>query len=208
MPEKWIGPAEYKDMLQNPAYQEMRKAREAEHAKMVEARAQELQPLLEDLKAAGVVVDRLSRLLEMPAPDAHVYRVLLDHLTRPYSPWLLEWIGRAFGHKSARAIAWDNLVNLIKSQSLEMAAVEGVLVAISEMARPSDLTTLLDLVSDRSIGKGRVFLVKNLIRSKKPEALAALLRLQDDPDLATEIMAHFDRKRDFRRNQCQKRNNK
>lgn len=179
----------------DPAYQEMRKAREAAHTKMVEQRAREMQPLLDDLAAAGVTVDRPSRLLEIPDPGERIYPVLLDHLTRPYNPWLLEWIGRAFGRKAARPIVWDTLVHLIKTHSLERSAAEGVMVAISEMAQPRDLPTLIDLLSDRSIGTSRIFLVSNLMRSKKPEARDTLLRHQDDPDLAQEIAARLARSR-------------
>ena len=179
----------------DPAYQEMRRAKDAAHAKLVEQRRLEEQPLLKDLAAVGVIVDSVGRLLEIPDPGDRIYPILLDHLTRSYNPWLLEWIGRAFGRKSARPIVWDTLVNLIKSHSLEKSAAEGVMVAISDMAQPRDLATLIDLLSDRSIGTGRIFLVSNLMRSKKPEARAALLRNQDDPDLAKEIAARLARSR-------------
>ena len=180
----------------DPAFKAMREAREAEHAKHVEQRAQDMRPLLNDLAAVGVVVDRPSRLLEDPNPDQAIYPVLLDHLTRPDTPtWLLEWIGRAFGRKSARPIVWDTLIALIKSHSLQKSAVEGVMVAVSDMAQPRDLATLIDLLADRSIGTSRIFLVSNLMRSKKPEARAALLRNQADPELAKEIEARLSRSR-------------
>ena len=179
----------------DPAYQAMRRVQAERQAKLIAQQAQEMRPLLDDLAAVGVVVDRPSRLLEEPDQGERIYPVLLDHLTRPYNSWLLEWIGRAFGRKSARPVVWDNLVALIKSHSLEKAAVEGVMVAISDMAHPRDLATLIDLLSDRSIGTSRIFLVSNLMRSKKPEARAALLRNQDDPDLAKEIAARFARSR-------------
>jgi len=180
----------------DPVYQAMRKAKEAEHAKLVEQRAQDMRPLLDDLAAVGVVVDRPSRLLENRNSDERVYPVLLDHLTRTDTPtWLLEWIGRAFGSKSARPIVWDTLVALIKSHTLQQSAVEGVMVAISDMAQPRDLATLIDLLADRSIGTSRIFLVSNLMRSKKSEARAALLRNQDDPELAKEIEARLHRSR-------------
>lgn len=188
--------AEHQAILEkDPAYQEMRKAKEAAHAKLVKQRRLEQQPLLKDLAAVGVIVDSVGRLCSFSDPDERIYPVLLDHLTRPYSPHLLEWIGRAFGRKSARSIVWDTLVGLIKSHGLEKSAVEGVMVAISDMAQPRDLATLIDLLSDRSIGISRIFLVSNLMRSKKPEARAALLRNQDDPDLVKEITARLARRR-------------
>ncbi len=176
-------------------YQAMRRAKDAAQAKLVEQRAQEAKPLLDDLADVGVPVDRISRLLEMPDPDERIYPVLLDHLTRPYNPWLLEWISRAFGRRSAHPIVWDTLVQMIKSKRLERSAVEGVMVAISEMAQPKDLPTLIDLLSDRSVGPSRIFLVSNLMRSKRPEARVALLRNQGDPELVQEITARLSRSR-------------
>ena len=188
---------EYEALLAaDPVYQAMRKAKEAEHAERVAQRAREMRPLLDDLAAVGVIVDSPSRLLQIPDPDERIYPVLLDHLIRPDVPTLLrEWIGRAFGRKSARPIVWDTLVGLIKSHRLEMSAVEGVMVAISYMARQQDLATLIDLLEDRSIGSSRIYLVSNLMRSKKPEARAALLRNQDDPELEKEIAARLSRSR-------------
>lgn len=195
MPKKWISPAEHEEMLNDPSYKKMREAKEAAQAERVEQRVQEMKPLLEDLATIGVIVDQPSRLLQIPELDERVYPVLLKHLTRSYNPWLVESIGRAFGRKPARPIVWDNLIELLRSHSLAKAAVEGVMVAISEMAKPSDLPTLIDLLSDRSIGSSRIYLVRNLMRSKKPEARAALLRNQDDPDLVKEISARLDRSR-------------
>jgi hypothetical protein len=179
----------------DPEYQAMRRAKDAAHAKLVEQRAQEAKPLLNDLANVGVVVDSVSRLLEMPDPDERIYPVLLEHLAQPYNPWLLEWIGRALGRKSAHPFVWTILVQLIRSHRLENAAVDGVMVAISNIAQPRDLPTLIDLLSDRSIGISRIFLVRNLMRSKKPEARAALLRNQGDPDLVQEITRRLSRSR-------------
>lgn len=169
----------------------MRRGKDAAHAKLAELRRLEQQPLLKDLAAVGVTVDSVGRLSSFSDPDERIYPVLLDHLSRPYSPHLLEWIGRAFGRKSARPIVWDTLVKLLKSHNLEKSAAEGVMVAISDMAQPRDLSTLIDLLSDRSLGSPRIFLVANLMRSKKPEARATLLHLQDDPDLTREITARL-----------------
>ena len=180
-------------MDQDPAYQAVRSARDAELAAIAEQRSREQQPLLADLAAAGVMVDWVGQLSDVPDPDKGIYPVLLDHLTRPYSPWLLEWIGRAFGRKTARPIVWDTLVGLIKAHSLEPRAVDGVMVAISDMAQPRDLGTLIDLLSDASVGSSRIYLVSNLMRSKRPEARAALMRHRGDPDLTKEITARLAR---------------
>ena len=181
-------------MAQNdadPAYRAMRRARDSELAEVAEQRRQEQQLLLNDLSDAGVSVAWVGELCTIPDPDPRIYPVLLDHLTKPNPPWLGEWIGRAFGRKTARPIVWHTLINLVKAHALEERATKGVMVAISDMAQPSDLETLIDLLSDPSIGGSRIFLVSNLMRSKRPAARTALLRQQDDPDLTGEIKARL-----------------
>ena len=179
----------------DPAYQAMRRARDGELAKVAEQHRLEEQPLLNDLSAAGVIVASVVDLCSIPDPDPRIYPVLLDHLTKPNPPWLNEWIGRAFGRKTARPLVWHTLINLIKTHALEERATEGVMTAVSIMAQPRDLETLVDLLSDPFIGGSRIFLVSNLMRSKRPAARAALLQHQDDPDLTIEIKARLARSR-------------
>ena len=176
-------------------YQAMRAAKDRELATIAEERRREAKALLKDLASAGATVDWVGRLCGIPDPDDHIYPVLLHHIAKPYSPWLLHWIGRAFGRKAARPIVWNTLVDLVKTHALEEHAAEGVMGAISDMARPSDLDTLIDLLSDPSLGTGRIFLISNLMRSKKPAARAALLRQKDDPQLNVEIRARLSRSR-------------
>lgn len=179
----------------DPVYQAMRRARDRELAEIADLRRQEQQPLLNDLSSVGIVVASVCDLCSLADPDARIYPILLDHLTKPHPPWLLEWIGRAFGRKTARPLVWDTLINLIKSHALEERASVGVMAAISDMSQPRDLEVLIDLLSDHSIGASRIFLVSNLMRSKRPAARAALLQQQDDPDLTIEIRARLARSR-------------
>lgn len=179
----------------DPEYQAMRRVKDQDLARIAEQRTREQQALLQDLAAIGIAVDWIGQLLEMPIPDAGIYPVLLDHLTRPYSPWLSEWIGRAFGRKAARPTVWSPLVDLLKSHTLGAPANEGVMAALSQMAQPGDLDTLINLLSDTSLGFARLYLVRNLMRSKRPEARTALLRHQIDPDLSNEITARLSRSR-------------
>jgi len=105
-------------------------------------------------------------------------------------------VGAAFTHSSGLSgDKLNTLVSLIKTHALEVSAAEGVMAAISEMAQPGDADTLIELLSDRSLGPSRVYLVSNLMRSKKQEARFALMRHQIDPDLTKEITARLSRKR-------------
>ena len=74
----------------DPAYRAMRRAKDRELAEVAEQRRLEQQPLLNDLSAAGVSVAWVGELCSIPDPDPGIYSVLLDHLTKPNSPWLVE----------------------------------------------------------------------------------------------------------------------
>jgi hypothetical protein len=167
------------------------KERKRLHAERIKASRLEEKPLLDDLAAIGVSVESVYRLPVETSHDERIYPVLLDHLTRPYSPMFVEWIGRSFGADSARPFIWNTLVPMLKSRAVEGPAAEGLMAAISEVAKPRDLNALIELITDRSLGVGRIYLVRNLMRSKKPEARATLKRLQNDPDLKKEITARL-----------------
>jgi hypothetical protein len=179
----------------DPHYHAAHRAKDRKLAEIVERRRREQRALLDDLAAAGVVVDWVGRLLELPSPDQRTYPVLLDHITKPYSPWLSEWIGRAFGQKAARPLVWDLLVHRLEAGVLPEHAAQGVFAAISTMARPGDLHTLIELLSNPQLGPGRIYLIGNLMRSKRKEARDALVQCQGDPDLAKEISARLLRAR-------------
>lgn len=170
-------------------YQAMRAAKDEELADIAAKRRDEQKALLDELATNGVAVGWVGELLSLESLDESTYHILLDHLRVEYSPWLLEWIGRSFGRKSARPIVWEALVSLLQTRALEAAAADGVMAAISEMAQPRDLETLIELISDKSLGSRRGFLVRNLIRSKVPKAQETLFQLKDDPQLMIEIAA-------------------
>lgn len=170
-------------------YQVMRAAKDEELADIAAQRRDEQQAILADLAANGVTVEWVGELLKSENLDRSTYQILLKHLKIGYSPWLLEWIGRSFGRKSARPVVWEALIKLLQERQLEAAAADGVMAAISDMAQPRDLDTLVELISDRSLGSRRRFLVSNLMRSKMPRAREALIKLKDDPQLKNEIAA-------------------
>ncbi len=158
---------------------------EARHDE-VARRTQEQAELIADLEKTGVSIGRISDLLSVPKIDPHSYIVLLDHLKRDHRPWLLEWIGRSFGRKDAYFL-FGELVILLKSGHLPDAAKTGLAASISEIAKPSDLDTVIGLATDTALGTHRIFFVRNLMRSRNSQARAVLQMLKGDPDLAKEI---------------------
>ena len=165
--------------------------REAQHDE-AERRKLEQAELIADLEKVGVSISEISDLLSVSAVSPGGYAVLLDHITRDYRPWLLEWIGRSFGRKDAYCL-FEELVVLLKNGSLPSAAATGVAAAISDIARPSDLDTIIALASDTALGKCRIFFVRNLTRSRKPHARASLQALNGDSDIGSEIRSRLSR---------------
>lgn len=80
---------------------------------------------------------------------------------------------------------------MLKTGALPEKAAKGAMVALSAMARPADLEKLIELIRDSKLGDKRIFLIRNLMRSKQPKARTTLLSLRQDPDLKKEIAARL-----------------
>ena len=134
-----------------------------------------------------MVVETVWDLVNTVGPYPTAIPILLRHLFRPYRDRTREGIARALGVREARPVAWDQLIAGLREGSLRDGAAIGAMAAVSVMALPTDCDTVCELIRDASLGPQRVFLVRNLTRSKRIEAKNTLLALRDDPDLSAEI---------------------
>jgi hypothetical protein len=156
-------------------------------------------PLLADLKSVGVSVDSVWSLSRTNPNYGSAIPILLQHIELEYPAIVREGIAKAIGGPGSREIAWEPINTLYltepnlpdRAPDGEIGAPSGpkdkLACAISEMAKPDDLPTLIELISDAKNGPSRVFFVTNLVRSKKPIAFETLVRLSKDPDLKIEI---------------------
>jgi hypothetical protein len=175
----------------DPEWHSRRDLKEAERAERAQQFRPEQAELLADLLLTGSEVSSVWDLVNTATPYPKALPVLLDHLLRPYSVRTLEGIARALAVKDARPLAWDVMIGLIRSRSLPKGVADGIMVALSAMARPTDLPALIDMLADKSIGSSRILLVRRLMRSKRPEARQALMNNRADPDLQKEIAARL-----------------
>lgn len=175
----------------DPEWCVRRDAKEAEKAERTRHLTLEQMELLRDLQEAGSEVRSVWDLVNTATPYPKALPVLVDHLIRPYSDRTREGIARALAVKDARPLAWDIMVGLIQSGSLPKEVADGVMIAISAMARPADLSVLIGMLADKRIGSSRIFLVRKLMRSKRPEARQALMNSRADPDLRKEVVARL-----------------
>jgi hypothetical protein len=150
---------------------------------------QDAMPLIAALHGVGINVGSIWDLVNTSEPYPAALPVLVAHLDGPYDARNREGIARALAVRNARKLARDKVLNIIETRWVELAKDlrDGLMVAICGMASPDDLHKLIDLINDRGLGSSRVFLVTNLMRSRKREAREALLQLKDDPDLEREI---------------------
>jgi len=146
-------------------------------------------PLVAELNQIGFSVTSAWDLVNRSSSYTAALPILLRHLDYPYLDRISEGIARALAVREARRIAWEPILTKIATQWSELGknTRDGLIVAVSVMATPSDLPTLVELISDKALGSSRLFLVRNFMRSKKPEARATLERLRSDPDLHEEI---------------------
>lgn len=155
-----------------------RQAREAEYRRIEE-------PLVRDLRAGGLEVDSAWDLVNTSAPYPNALPILLDHLQRSYPDAIKEGIARALAVREAK-FAWRVLVGAFRRESGPRAK-DGLAVAIAATADKAVLDELIELAKDSTLGPSRLLLLRALARSRAPQARAALMDLEGDPDLEKEI---------------------
>lgn len=156
-------------------------------------------PLIKDLRRAGIDVKDVYDLVNTNNQYDQAIPVLLDHSTRDYPDVIREGIYRSLCARFARDIAWGQVFRAYlaepnKSQIAGPGEVgtpsgpkEGMAIALSGMAAPADLPTLVELITDPKNGPSRIFFIANLVRSRSPLAFDTLASLSNDPELKTEI---------------------
>lgn len=184
--------AEHTALLEaDPDWVAQRDARDRDLA-LTRCRLHEEQaPLLAELQAVGIDLSTVWHLSSRTPSYQHAIPILLAHLQRSYDQRILEGIAYALAYRAARPLGWELMIDLARGRLREKPALSAMMAAISAMALPSDLEAVMELISDRSLGSGRIFLVRNMMRSRNPRAREMLLSLRDDPDLRLEIAARL-----------------
>jgi hypothetical protein len=154
----------------------------------LEAAAPE-QPLLDELRAIGVLLPSIWETRHIKKMPAQALRMILHHLRADYPRKEREGMARALARREARDVVWQDVVALYRQEHDEPGGrvQEGLGSAIHVMARRDDLDTLIELIRDPKNGSSRVFFVRNLARTNSPKAFEVLSDLRHDPDLRVEI---------------------
>jgi hypothetical protein len=146
--------------------------------------------LVAELRSVGLPVRSAWDLVNWRGPIyPEAIPILLRHLPILYSDRNGEGIARALARPFARRLAWDIVLEMYRTEpDFEKSGFKnGLAVALSAMARPSDIETLIELFDDPQNGSSRIFFIRNLVRSKRPTSLEALVRHRKNPSFAPEV---------------------
>lgn len=155
-----------------------RARQEEEQASVVEQAS-----LIRDLANCGVLVRTVWDLVNSRNSYNQALPVLIDHLSRPYSPGVREGIARAVAIPAA-APEWRRLASMYVSEE-SLKVKDGLAVAIAVAARAEHAEDLLSLAEDVRNGPSRVLLLRAIGRLGE-KGRQALERFEFDPDLEKE----------------------
>lgn len=175
-------------LQRDPGYQRRLQATEVERQTRVqELRAAE-QPILADLRDAGVAVDSVWDLVNTAAPYPAALPVLLKHLQRgQYPDRVMESLGRALAVKPA-VFAWDVLIQLYR-EAHGRGEAEGLAVALAATATREQLDALIDLLGEESRGDTRIHFIRPVLRVGGARGQEVVRALRSDLALGREATA-------------------
>jgi hypothetical protein len=178
-------------MAQDPEYQAAKAARDAELQKWVDGWRAAEQPIVADLRAAGVAVDSVWDLVKTSEPYPDALPVLMDHLERGgYPDRVMEGMARALAVKPA-APMWDRL-RARYDRASGPDELGGLAAALSASATPAQLDGLVELAGDATRGEYRVLFVEPILRLGGERGRAVVQGMREDPVLGAEAAALLD----------------
>ena len=169
-------------------YQRKTQAAEAARQVRVEELRRAEQPIVEDLRNAGVGVSSVWDLVNTDEPYPQALPILLDHLQRGgYPDKVMESLGRALAVKPA-AFAWDTLRELYLAAQ-GRGHEEGLAVALGASATPDHLDHLIALLDESGRGSSRIHFLRPIKRVGGKRGRDVLIALQGDPLFGKEASA-------------------
>jgi hypothetical protein len=172
----------------DPAYRAQEEAVEAERRQRVQALHEAEQPIVQDLRRAGVDVRSVWDLVNTSVPYPDALPVLLDHLHRGgYPDKVMESLGRAMAVRPA-SFAWEALRDLYLSAK-GRGEEEGLAAALAASATPDHLDELVALLREESRGDTRIHLLRAIKRVGGQQGRQVLESLRDDPLFGREARA-------------------
>jgi hypothetical protein len=150
----------------DPEYQARLRDNERRNQELQRVALEEEKGIVEDLRAAGMRLASLWDLVGSKRSYPEAISVLLDHLTKPYSPRTLDGLVRALIVPEARGRAWTVLRDVALARKMELVtdapyALGTMLYALGVLAGPDDILNMLQLLTDEDLGNYRIGMLQN-----------------------------------------------
>lgn len=184
-----ISASELMARLQNDAvYQRRTEVAEAERQVRVQELRRAEQPIVADLRDAGVVVESVWNLVNTSEPYPKALPVLLSHLERGgYPERVMESLGRALAVKPS-VVYWDRLrARYLSARS--PGEEDGVAVALAASATRAQVDDLVAFLEVAERGDSRIYFLRPIKRLGGERGKELLKSLQSDPTFGREAKA-------------------
>lgn len=179
-------------LQRDPEYQRKMEAGEEERQGRAGDLSRAEQPIVADLKDAGVRVDSVWDLVNTSAPYPAALPVLLKHLELGgYPERVMESLGRALAVKPA-IVYWDRLKALYLAPR-DAGEEEGAAVALAASATEAQLDDLIELLSHEERGRTRIYFLRPILFFGGDRGVEVLRSLRADPVFAKEVAAVLSR---------------
>lgn len=175
-------------------YQRKRAACDAELEDRARVLAAAEQPIIAELRNAGVEVESVWDLVNTAEPYPAALPVLIEHLERGgYPERVMESLGRALAVKPSVEF-WDRL----KARWLaarDPGEEDGAAVALAACATRTQLDDLIGFLSVEERGQSRIYFIRPILKIGGERGREVIEALRDDRDFGKEATALLKRRR-------------
>lgn len=197
-PKKRRGPMSATEFMaeleRDEEYQRKKAAYDAESQERARVLEAAEQPIVAELRNAGVQVDSVWDLVNTAEPYPAALPVLLKHLERGgYPDRVMESLGRALAVKPAVAF-WDRLKALYL-EPRSPGEEEGTAVALAACATDAQLDDLIEFLSVEERGQSRIFFIPSILNVGGGRGREVVASLRDDPVFGKEATAQMSRRK-------------
>ena len=152
------------------------------------------QPIVADLRQAGVQVDSVWDLVNTAEPYPAALPVLIEHLERGgYPDRVMESLGRALAVKPAVAF-WDRLKALYLAPR-SPGEEDGTAVALAACATDAHLDDLIEFLSVEQRGPSRIYFIRPILNVGRARGREVVESLRTDPVFGKEATALMSQRR-------------
>jgi len=169
-------------------YQARQAAVDAELQDRQSALRESEQPIVAELRAAGIEIDTVWDLVNAADPYPSALPILMDHLERGgYPDPVTESLGRALAVQPAVAF-WERLKTLYLA-SRSAGEEEGTAVALAACATDAQLDDLIGFLSAEERGESRIYFIRPILTVGGDRGRRLVEALRSDPAFGKEATA-------------------